>query len=130
MKSDEELIKDNPELYSVARKGGTEAPFTGKLLNNKETGMYNCAVCGNPLFPSDTKFHSNAQGLAGWPSFDDAIAGSVELKIDDSLGMHRTEVVCSKCKSHLGHLFDDPESKTGKHYCLNSVCLEFNKEEK
>ncbi len=127
MKTDEELKKENPELYKVAREGGTEAPFSGKFYNHTERGTYNCAVCSNPLFPSDTKFHSNAQGLAGWPSFDNAISGSVEFKIDDSFGMHRTEVVCSKCKSHLGHLFDDPEAKTGKHYCLNSVCLEFNK---
>lgn len=124
----ERARRDNPELYKVAREGGTEAPFSGKFLNHNEQGTYNCAVCANPLFPSNTKFHSDITGLAGWPSFDEVILGSVEYKEDDSLGMKRTEVLCAKCKSHLGHLFDDSDSKTGKHFCTNSVCLEFKKE--
>lgn len=130
MKTDEELKKENPELYRVAREKGTEAPYSGKYYDHKEKGSYNCAVCGNPLFPSDAKFHSDLPGLQGWPSFDDALPGSVEFKDDNSDGMHRTEVVCAKCKSHLGHIFDDAEAKTGKHYCLNSVCLEFNSDNK
>lgn len=130
MKSDDELKKENPELYKVAREGGTEVPFSSKFLDHNEKGTYNCAVCSNPLFPSDTKFHSDIQGLAGWPSFDEALPGSVEYKVDDSFGMQRTEVLCAKCKSHLGHLFDDPQAKTGKHFCANGVCLEFQKEDK
>ncbi len=129
MKTDEEIKKENLELYHVAKQGGTEPPFSGKYYKYDEKGMYSCAVCANPLFPSTAKFHSDLPGLAGWPSFDDVLPNAVEYKQDDSYGMHRTEVVCAKCKSHLGHLFDDQEAKTGKHFCLNSVCLEFNKED-
>lgn len=114
--------------YSVLREGGTETPFSGKLLNNKEAGMYTCKVCGNELFSSDTKFESGT----GWPSFYDlAHNDAVELVEDNSAGMKRTEVRCAKCKSHLGHLFEDgPQDKTGKRYCINSVCLDFKPEEK
>ncbi|MES2059637.1 MAG: peptide-methionine (R)-S-oxide reductase MsrB [Patescibacteria group bacterium] len=128
MKTDDELKKENPDLYKVAREGGTEPAFSGKYYKHDEKGMYKCAVCENPLFPSTAKFHSDLAGLAGWPSFDEAIPGAVEFKEDNTYGMHRTEVVCAKCKSHLGHIFDDPEAKTGKHFCLNSVCLDFKKE--
>jgi peptide-methionine (R)-S-oxide reductase len=132
MKSDdqkfEQLKRENPELYRIARENGTEAPFSGKYLNENAKGMYKCAVCGQTLFKSDTKFESSAPGLAGWPSFDEAIPESVEYIEDNSYGMHRTEVVCSKCKSHLGHLFDDKESKTGKHFCMNGVCLDLEKD--
>lgn len=115
-----------PEQYHVLREKGTEAPFTGKLLNQKGTGEYRCAACGALLFKSDAKYDSDIPGLAGWPSFADvAAAGAVELAPDDTLGMHRTEVVCKNCGSHLGHLFDDGSSPTGKHYCINSVCLDF-----
>jgi peptide-methionine (R)-S-oxide reductase len=101
----------------------TEPPFTGKYWNTKEKGVYTCKVCGQRLFDSDTKFDSGT----GWPSFFDAIPGSVEFVEDNTHGMQRTEVVCSKCKSHLGHVFDDaPETPTGKRYCLNSVCLDLN----
>ena len=111
------------EEKKVLLEGGTEAPFSGKYyLENKE-GVYTCKVCNTPLFSSDTKYHSDLPGLAGWPSFDQAIVGSVEYVDDNSMGMHRTEVRCATCKSHLGHIFDDHESKTGKHYCMNSVCL-------
>lgn len=128
-KQKEELKKNNPALYNVAMEGGTEAPFSGKYVKEAAAGMYTCAVCGNQLFKSDAKFESKGSGLAGWPSFDDAIPGSVEFRPDDSLGMHRTEVVCKNCGSHLGHLFDDPsEGKTGKHFCINSVCLNLQKE--
>ena len=123
MKSDEEL--DN-ELYKVAREKGTEAPFTGKYVNEHAQGVYACAVCGTELFSSDTKFDSGT----GWPSFTEpANLEHVELREDNDMGMKRTEVVCKKCKAHLGHVFDDgPADKGGKRYCINSVCLDFEKE--
>lgn len=111
------------EQYHVLREKGTERAFTGHLLNNKEKGMYSCAACGNKLFNSDVKFESGT----GWPSFYDAIPGAVEFVKDNSLGMSRTEVICSKCKSHLGHVFDDVKEKTGKRFCINSCSLNFKK---
>lgn len=127
--SDEELRKRlTPEQYRVLREKGTEAPFTGALLHNSDSGAYTCAACGNTIFMSDAKFESTTPGLAGWPSFCDvASSGAVELKDDTSHGMHRTEVVCKQCGSHLGHLFDDPSAPNGKHYCINSVALGFQK---
>jgi len=124
--ADNELKEKNPDLYHVARNKGTEMPFTGKYVDEKREGMYKCAVCGQVLFHSDAKMnsHSGPSGLQGWPSFDQAIPGSIEYREDDSAGMHRTEVVCSNCKAHLGHLFDDESSPTGKHLCINSVCLD------
>lgn len=104
-------------------KNFTEAPFSGKYLHEKSAGTYKCANCGNPLYSSETKFDSGT----GWPSFDQALPGAVEYIEDDSHGMHRTEVVCAKCKSHLGHVFDDGPSTTGKRYCMNSVCLDLEK---
>ncbi len=118
--NDDELKNKNPELYRVARERGTEMPFTGKLLHAKESGVYTCAVCGNELFKSDTKFDSGT----GWPSFDDAIPGSVNQILDDDHGMHRVEVECAKCGSHLGHVFEDGPTLTGKRFCMNSVCLD------
>lgn len=120
MKSEEELKKENPELYRVAREKGTEAPFTSKFLESKEDGTFICAVCKQPLFESGAKFDSGT----GWPSFDKAIPGSVKEIEDVSHGMVRTEVVCSKCGSHLGHLFNDGPTETGKRYCMNGVCLD------
>lgn len=112
--------KLTPEEYHVLREKGTEAPFSGKLLHEKRSGTYNCKVCGSALFNSDAKFDSGT----GWPSFDQAIPGSIKEVVDNSHNMHRTEVVCAKCGSHLGHVFDDGPTDTGKRYCLNSVCLD------
>lgn len=123
IKKDDELSK---ELYHVAREKGTEAPFTGKYWDEHGKGMYKCAVCGIELFSSDTKFDSGT----GWPSFTEPTnLEHIELRPDDSYGMHRTEVVCKNCGAHLGHVFDDPSVKTGKSYCINSVCLELEKEQ-
>lgn len=125
--NEEEIKKKlTPEQYAVAREKGTEALFSGKYVHEKRDGMYTCVVCGTPLFSSDTKFDSGT----GWPSFDDALPGAVKFVEDDSHGMHRTEVVCATCGSHLGHVFDDgPAETTGKRYCLNSVCLDLKPKE-
>ena len=118
--------KLTPEQHHILREKGTEAPFTGKWLYNKDKGNYMCASCGAELFSSDTKFDSGS----GWPSFTDANKKNIELKEDNSHGMHRTEVLCKKCGGHLGHLFDDGPGPTGKRYCINSVSLDFEKKEK
>lgn len=110
-----------PEENHVLFEGGTEAPFSGELLNEKREGMFKCKVCGTPLFASGTKFDSGT----GWPSFDQALPGAVEYVDDTSLGMSRTEVKCATCHAHLGHLFPDGPTETGKRYCMNSVCLAF-----
>ena len=123
--------KLTPEEYAVLRKGATEPAFTGKYVDAHESGIFRCKACGAELFSSDTKFDTNIPGLRGWPSFENAIPDSVQFREDNSLGMHRTEVICTKCGSHLGHLFDDDsETKTGKHYCINSCALDFKKEER
>lgn len=121
MPQSEEEWKDvlTPEQYRVLREKGTEAPFSGKLSQAGEDGAYRCAACGNPLFASDAKFESGT----GWPSFDRALPGAVKEIEDTSSGMARTEIVCSNCGSHLGHVFDDGPTATGKRYCTNSVCL-------
>jgi len=120
-------LKDklNKDQFSVLVDKGTEPPFTGKLLYNNEKGDYTCPVCGTLLFHSDTKYDSNTPGLAGWPSFSDVIKENVEFSEDNELWMKRTEVTCKTCGSHLGHLFDDPTSPTGQHYCINSAALNF-----
>lgn len=123
---DDWKTKLTPEQYHVLREKGTEAPFSGQLLNEKGTGDFLCAACGTVLFKSDTKYDSDVPGLEGWPSFGDvADSAAVELVPDNSLGMSRTEVICKSCGGHLGHLFDDASSPTGQHYCINSVCLDF-----
>lgn len=110
------------QQYRVLRESGTERPFTGEYVDTEEQGTYHCAGCGNDLFSSETKFHSGS----GWPSFWDVISqGNVELREDNSYGMRRTEVVCTKCGGHLGHLFDDgPQDETGLRYCINSAALD------
>lgn len=126
MKDEDWKNKLTDEQYKVLRKKGTEPPFSGEFLDHEAEGVYNCVACGNELFKSDTKYESTTPGLIGWPSFAEVIdSGSVLLKDDNTMGMQRTEVVCSKCGGHLGHLFDDETSPNGKHYCINSVCLGF-----
>lgn len=120
MKEEDIKNKLTPEQYHVLREKGTEAPFSGKYVHEDKDGMYACVVCNTPLFSSEAKFDSGT----GWPSFDQALPGAVILEDDNEHGMRRTEVKCAKCGSHLGHVFDDGPTATGKRYCLNSVCLD------
>jgi len=121
--ADQWRAKLTPQQYRVLRQKGTEPAGTGKLLHNKDTGIYTCAACGNQLFHSKSKYDSGS----GWPSFDDILgSSSVVLLPDDSHGMNRIEVECANCGSHLGHVFDDgPRETTGKRYCINSLALDF-----
>jgi peptide-methionine (R)-S-oxide reductase len=130
--SDEDLRKKlTPEQYESLREGKTEVPFSGKFLSHNQQGTYTCAACGNKLFSSNAKHDTQTPGLVGWPSFADVIdSGNIELMDDESLGMHRVEVKCAKCGSHVGHLFDDTSMPGGKHYCINSVCLGFESNRK
>ncbi len=116
-----------PEQYRVLRTKGTEAPGSGVYLHEHKEGTYNCVACGNPLFASDAKFDSGT----GWPSFDQALPGAVKYEHDNAYGAERTEVLCAKCHSHLGHVFDDgPRDTTGKRFCMNSVCLALEEKNK
>jgi peptide-methionine (R)-S-oxide reductase len=122
-KTDQEWRKSlSPDVYRVTRQKGTERPFTGALLDNKKEGVYQCAACGNPLFSSETKYNSGS----GWPSYWAPIdEGAVEQETERSHGMVRDEVVCSRCDSHLGHVFPDGPQPTCLRYCINSLSLEF-----
>jgi peptide-methionine (R)-S-oxide reductase len=123
VKTDEEWRDElTPEQYEVLRRKGTEAPFTGKYVNNHDDGMYHCAACQAPLFRSDTKFDSGT----GWPSFTDpAFAENVKTEDDFAHGMHRIEVLCARCGGHLGHVFPDGPGPNGLRYCINSCSLDF-----
>ena len=127
-KSEQEWRKElTPEQYEVVRNKGTEAPFTSELNDVKEPGQFVCVACGQPLFDSENKFDSGT----GWPSFDRPMDDeNVETEADNSLFMKRTEVLCSRCDAHLGHVFDDgPADTTGQRYCINGCALEFKPED-
>jgi peptide-methionine (R)-S-oxide reductase len=126
-KSEEEWRNElTPEQYEIVRKKGTEAPFTSDLNDNKAEGTYKCVACGQPLFTSENKFDSGS----GWPSFDKPMDDEVvETESDNSFMMKRTEVLCSRCDAHLGHVFDDgPAETTGQRYCINGCALKFDEE--
>lgn len=125
-KSEEEWKEElTPEQYHVLREKGTERPYTGDYYKTKRPGVYRCAACGNELFSSETKYESGT----GWPSFWAPIdPEKVETETDSSFGMRRTEVVCSRCGSHLGHVFEDGPQPTGLRFCINSVSLELDEE--
>lgn len=126
-KTDEEWKKElSPVQYRILREKATERAFTGHLLNNKEEGTYTCAACGADLFSSDAKFESGT----GWPSFYAPVAKeNVATEEDNTLGMRRVEILCSRCGGHLGHVFDDGPRPTGLRYCVNSASLGFEKKE-
>ena len=122
-KSEAEWMKElDAESYRILREKGTEPPFSGEYNLHFEKGSYQCKACNNPLFISEQKFDSGC----GWPSFDDAIEGSIKTILDKSHGMIRTEIVCNDCGGHLGHIFNDGPTETGQRYCVNSLSVDFN----
>ena len=122
-KTEEEWKRElTPEQYRIMREKGTERAFTGELLDNKEAGVYRCASCGTELFQSETKYDSGS----GWPSFYAAEKENIKTESDNSHGMRRTEVLCSACDAHLGHLFPDGPRPTGMRYCINSTSLKLD----
>ena len=127
-KTEEEWKNElTPQQYFVLRQRGTDAPSDGGLTSHFEKGTYHCTACNSQLFKSNSKFESHC----GWPSFDDAIKGTVNFVVDKTHGMIRTEIICASCDSHLGHIFDDgPKETTGKRYCVNTTSIKFVKEEK
>jgi peptide-methionine (R)-S-oxide reductase len=124
-KTESEWQKElTPAQFYILREKGTERPGTGSYNLHFKEGIYACAACNTPLFESKTKYESHC----GWPSFDDAIEGSIKYQKDTSSGMIRTEILCANCGGHLGHIFDDgPQETTGKRYCVNSLSLDFKK---
>ena len=125
MTGDEWKKKLTPEQYRILREKGTETAFSGKYAEFDEDGIYVCAGCGNPLFASEHKFDCGC----GWPSFDEALPNHVKFRPDRSYGLSRTEVVCARCESHLGHLFKDGPTPSGERFCINSLAMDFEPQE-
>ena len=125
MTEDEWKKKLTPEQYHILREKGTETAFSGQYAKFDEDGIYVCAGCGNPLFASEHKFDCDC----GWPSFDEALPNHVKFRPDRSYGLSRTEVICARCESHLGHVFQDGPMPSGERFCINSLAMDFEPQE-